>query len=99
MSKTDPCLKCGQIGHTSSSCKRPYFIPAPLITVEPLDGTEGMVTCEQCARRGIPDYQGRGGCIRYVPSMAQTPQHCAWHRRITRPTRPTAQPNRTRTAA
>ena len=22
MSKTDPCLKCGQWGHTSSSCKR-----------------------------------------------------------------------------
>lgn len=22
MSKTDTCLKCGQVGHTSSSCKR-----------------------------------------------------------------------------
>ena len=23
MSKADPCLRCGQWGHTSSSCKRP----------------------------------------------------------------------------
>jgi len=60
-----------------------------------------MVTCASCTRRGIPDYQGRGGCIRYVPAMVQTPQHCAWHRRMSsaRPTRPTSQPNRTRTTA
>lgn len=84
MSKTDTCLKCGRVGHTSSSCTRPIGLPSPQITVEPFDGTEGMVTCTDCARRGIPDYHGRGGCTRYVPAMARTLQHCNWHRRAVR---------------
>lgn len=67
MSKTDPCLRCGQWGHTSSSCKRP--IGPPVVKVEPFDGHDrDMHRCADCARRL--------GCKQRVPSITQ-PVRCA----------------------
>lgn len=67
MSKSDTCLRCGQLGHTSSSCKRP--IGPPVIKVEPFDSHDrGMHRCTDCARRL--------GCKQRVPSITQ-PVRCA----------------------
>lgn len=66
MSKTDPCLKCGQVGHTSSSCKLPTVQPAH--TSEPY-GDDGMVKCSGCNRRSR--------CASYVPGLANVPIHCS----------------------
>lgn len=54
----------------------PKLVPIAPHTVEPYDGHEGMVRCIHCKRAGVPDYMGRGGCVRYVPSMRAVPQHC-----------------------
>lgn len=68
MSRADPCLRCGQWGHTSSSCKRP-LPPAPH-SAEPFDGTErDMVRCIDCRRAY--------SCPRVIPAMRTTPQRCA----------------------
>lgn len=87
MSKTDTCLKCGRVGHTSSSCTRPISMPSPQITVEPYDGNDRMVCCNDCARKGVPDWRGHGGCAQFVPAMATIPRHCSTYRPA-RPQRP-----------
>lgn len=67
MSRTDTCLRCGQQGHTSSSCKRPIG-PTPH-RAEPFDGHDrDMHSCTDCARRM--------GCKQRVPSITQ-PVRCA----------------------
>lgn len=67
MSRTDTCLRCGQVGHTSSSCKRP--IGPPVLKVEPFDATDrDMHRCSDCARRL--------GCKQRIPSITQ-PVRCA----------------------
>lgn len=76
MSKTDTCLRCGQVGHTSSSCKR-VQIPQPAHTSEPFDGTEDMVLCIHCGRRGVFDAHRGTGCKTFIPSFARTPQRCS----------------------
>lgn len=68
MSKTAPCLKCGQWGHTSSSCKRP--IGPPVIKVEAFDGHDrGMHRCADCANGSLRL------CAQFVPSVTQ-PVRC-----------------------
>lgn len=54
----------------------PKLIPIAPHTVEPYDGHDRMVMCSTCKRGAVPDHMGRGGCIRYVPSMKHVPQHC-----------------------
>lgn len=69
MSKTDPCLKCGQWGHTSSSCKRP--IGPPEHKAEPFDGHDrDMHRCADCAKGSLRL------CAQFVPSVTQ-PVRCA----------------------
>lgn len=67
MSRDDTCLRCGQQGHTASSCKRP--VGPPELKVEPFDATDrGMHRCSDCARRlGYPQR---------IPSITQ-PVRCA----------------------
>ena len=68
MSKTDTCLRCGQVGHTSSSCKRP--IGPPVLKVEPFDGKDrDMHRCADCARGSLRL------CAQFVPSVTQ-PVRC-----------------------
>ena len=74
MSKTDTCLRCGKLGHTSSSCK----LPLADHVVEPYDGQEGMVRCTSCQRQGVLSYDKRRGCPSFIPSMAAVLRHCAW---------------------
>lgn len=52
-------------------------IPIAPHAVEPYDGTDAMVRCEDCRSAGVPGWNGRGGCPWYVPSMRATWQHCA----------------------
>lgn len=67
MSKTDPCLRCGQCGHTSSSCKRPA--PPAEHAAAPFDGKDrDMHSCTDCARHL--------GCPQRIPSITQ-PVRCA----------------------
>lgn len=67
MSRDDTCLRCGQQGHTASSCKRP--IGPPVLKVEPFDATDrDMHRCSDCARRL--------GCKQRIPSITQ-PVRCA----------------------
>lgn len=57
--------------------------PLVEIQVEPYDGTEGMVRCENCRHQGMPRFESgrRLGCSNYVPSMRLTMQHCNRFRR------------------
>lgn len=67
MSRDDTCLRCGQQGHTASSCKRP--VGPPELKVEPFDATDrDMHRCSDCARRL--------GCKQRIPSITQ-PVRCA----------------------
>lgn len=67
MSKTDPCIRCGQWGHNSKDCKRE--VPPAEHTSAPFDATDrDMHSCTDCARRL--------GCKQRVPSITQ-PVRCA----------------------
>lgn len=67
MSPSEICTRCGQVGHTASSCKRP-LPPAPH-KAEQWDGTDtGMHKCQDCTKRM--------GCKLFVPSITQ-PVRCA----------------------
>ena len=68
MSKSDPCLRCGQWGHTSSSCKRPA--PPAEHASAPVDGHDnGMHRCADCAKGSLRL------CAQFVPSVTQ-PVRC-----------------------
>lgn len=59
-----------------SAAKASGLIPIAPHAVEAYDGNDRMVRCGDCRRGSVPDYIGRGGCNRYVPSMKHTMQHC-----------------------
>ena len=67
MSKTDPCLKCGQWGHTSSSCKRPA--PPAEHAAAPFDKDRDLHRCADCAKGSLRL------CAQFVPSVTQ-PVRC-----------------------
>lgn len=86
------CTRCGKQGHRASNCT----LPTADHTAEPFDAIDEarMVRCIDCIRRGIyNDNYGRRaptGCASYVPSMANTLQHCGWFRGLPRHARAAA---------